>query len=57
MPMLGALEFSNAMAALNCTALGARTGIRGIEEIRGLMARSERRSQAEFAARAASPVK
>ena len=29
MPMLEALEFSNAMAALNCTALGARGGIRG----------------------------
>jgi len=29
MPMLEALEFSNAMAALNCTSLGARSGIRG----------------------------
>jgi sulfofructose kinase len=58
MPMLDALEFSNAMAALNCTALGARGAIRGIAEIRSLMARAERRSQAEFAARAAaSPVK
>ena len=28
MPMREALEFSNAMAALNCTALGARGGIR-----------------------------
>ncbi len=43
MPMRDALEFSNAMAALNCTALGARGGIRGLEEIRGLMARAERR--------------
>ena len=58
MPMLEALEFSNAMAALNCTALGARGGIRGIDEIRSLMARAERRSQADFAARAtASTVK
>jgi sulfofructose kinase len=48
-----ALEFSNAMAALNCTALGARGGIRGVEEIRALMARAERRSHPEFAARAA----
>ena len=54
MPMLAALEFSNAMAALNCTALGARSGIRGLDEIRALMTRAERRSQADFAARAAA---
>jgi sulfofructose kinase len=54
MPMREALEFSNAMAALNCTALGARGGIRGVEEIRGLMARAERRVHPEFAARAAA---
>jgi sulfofructose kinase len=54
MPMLDALEFSNAMAALNCTALGARGGIRPIGEIRSLMARAERCSQADFAARAAA---
>ena len=53
MPMRDALEFSNAMAALNCTALGARGGIRGLEEIRSLMARGERRADLEFAARAA----
>jgi sulfofructose kinase len=53
MPMRDALEFSNAMAALNCTALGARGGIRGLEEIHGLMARGERRVDLEFAARAA----
>jgi sulfofructose kinase len=45
-----ALEFSNAMAALNCTALGARGGIRGLDEIRALMARAERRRDAAFAA-------
>jgi sugar/nucleoside kinase (ribokinase family) len=54
MPMLDALEFSNAMAALNCTALGARGGIPGIAEVRSLMARAERRSHTEFAARAAA---
>jgi sulfofructose kinase len=54
MPMRDALEFSNAMAALNCTALGARGGIRGLEEIHGLMARGERRVNPEFAARAAA---
>lgn len=54
MGMLDALDFSNAMAALNCTALGARGGIRSVEEVRSLMARAERRSHAEFAARAAA---
>jgi sulfofructose kinase len=53
MAMHDALEFSNAMAALNCTALGARGGIRGPAEIRALMARAERRAHPDFAARAA----
>src|ERR1043165_2721730 len=53
MPMPEALEFSNAMAALNCTARGARGGIRGLEEVRVLMARAERRAHPEIAARAA----
>ncbi len=48
MPMSEALEFSNAMAALNCMAVGARGGIRGVEEIRALMKRAERRSHPEF---------
>jgi len=46
-----ALEFANAMAAVNCTALGARGGIRGLSEVRALMSRAERRSHPEFAAR------
>jgi sulfofructose kinase len=54
LPMHQALEFSNAMAALNCTALGARGGIRGLEEVRSLMARAERRSHPELARRAAA---
>jgi sulfofructose kinase len=54
MPMRDVLEFSNAMAALNCTALGARGGIRGIAEVRAMMARAERRSHEEFASRAAA---
>jgi sulfofructose kinase len=54
MGMRDALDFSNAMAALNCTALGARGGIRTAEEVRGLMARAERRSHPEFASRAAA---
>jgi sulfofructose kinase len=51
MPMLEALEFSNAMAALNCTALGARGGIRPLGDIRALMAKGERRAHPELAAR------
>ncbi len=51
MPMREALDFSNAMAALNCMALGARGGIRGLDEARALMARAERRSHPEFAMR------
>jgi len=48
MPMREALDFSNAMAALNCMALGARGGIRGLPEVRAQMARAERRSRQEF---------
>jgi sulfofructose kinase len=48
MPMREALDFSNAMAALNCTALGARGGIRGLAEATALMARAERRGRREF---------
>jgi len=54
LPMRDALDFSNAMAALNCTAPGARGGIRGLEEIRALMARAERRSHPDFVARSAT---
>jgi len=53
MPLREALEFSNAMAALNCTAYGARGGISGAEQVRDLMRRGERRVQSDFAARAA----
>jgi sulfofructose kinase len=53
MPMPKALDFSNAMAALNCTALGARGGIRTLEDVRALILRAERRSHPEFASRAA----
>ena len=43
-----ALEFSNAMAALNCTQLGARGGIATAEEARNLIQRGERRSHPGF---------
>jgi sulfofructose kinase len=43
------LEFSNAMAALNCMAMGARGGIANEQQSRALMARGERRVQSDFA--------
>lgn len=48
MPMHEALEFSNAMAALNCTALGARGHIASLAEARALMRGAHRRSNREF---------
>jgi sulfofructose kinase len=48
MPLRDALEFSNAMAALNCTALGARGRISTVEEARALMFRGERRSHRDY---------
>jgi sulfofructose kinase len=48
LPMREALDFCNAMAALNCTALGARGGIRSLEEAHSLMGRAERRSHRDF---------
>ena len=51
-----ALDFSNAMAALNCIALGARGGIRSFEEAHMLMRRAERRSHPDFAAGAARMI-
>jgi sulfofructose kinase len=57
MPMGEALGFSNAMAALNCMAVGARgavgaDGIATLEAARELLARGERRSQSDIAKRA-----
>ena len=51
MSLADALDFSNAMAALNCTALGARGGIRGLPEVRSLMQRAPRRAHPEMQAR------
>jgi sulfofructose kinase len=48
MPMREILEFSNAMAALNCTALGARGGISTVDQARFLSERGERRSHKDF---------
>jgi hypothetical protein len=41
------------MAALNCTAIGARGGLRGLPDIRALISKGERRSHQEIAQRAA----
>ncbi len=51
MQLRDALDFSNAMAALNCMALGARGGIGGLNDVRALLKRSERRAHPEFEAR------
>ena len=48
LPMREALDISNAMAALNCTAIGARGGIKRLEDATALIARGERRSQRDF---------
>ncbi len=48
MPVREALEFSNAMAALNCTALGARGHIASLPEAQALMRGGQRRSNPEF---------
>jgi sulfofructose kinase len=57
MPTRDALEFSNAMAALNCTAYGARGGICGLEAVRALVAQGERRIHPDIAARAGDVVR
>jgi sulfofructose kinase len=43
-----ALEFSNAMAALNCTRLGARGGIASADEVRDLIESGDRRAHPDF---------
>jgi sulfofructose kinase len=48
LPMRETLEFSNAMAALNCTKLGARGGIATRQEALALIERGERRANKDF---------
>jgi sulfofructose kinase len=48
MPLSEALEFSNAMAALNCTALGARGHIASVQEAQAFARGAKRHSYAEF---------
>ncbi len=45
------LDFANAMAGLNCTALGARGGIRSEQEAVALMERGTRHSNPDYARR------
>ena len=52
MPIGDALDFSNAMAALNCTAVGARGGIATLDEARNLLSTGQRRSSPEVSHRA-----
>lgn len=53
MPIAEALEFANALAALNCTAIGARGGISTEAAARNLIARGERRGNKDIAAHVA----
>ncbi len=53
-PLERILSFSNAMAALNCKALGARGGIASRAEAEHLIAAGERRSNPDFAQRSVS---
>jgi len=53
MSMVDALDFSNAMAALNCRALGARGGISAAEDAYQLMRKAERRVHPDYASRSA----
>ena len=53
LPMREALDLSNAMAALNCTAIGARGGIATLEQARSLLERAERRSNRDYLTRSA----
>lgn len=48
LPIRESLDLANAMAALNCTAIGARGGIKTLQDAKALMARAERRSSREF---------
>ncbi len=52
-----ALDFSNAMAALNCKKLGAQGGIQGTESALELIEKGERRVNPDFATRTAGSVR
>jgi sulfofructose kinase len=50
-PLLRTLEFANAMAALNCTALGARGHIASRDEVERLIAEGERLADGDIESR------
>lgn len=52
MPMMDALTFSNAMAALNCRAMGARGGISTAQDAYTLIQKAERRIHPDYSSRA-----
>ena len=49
LPIQQTLDLSNALAALNCTALGARGKLATLEEAHTLMGRAERRINSDYA--------
>ena len=49
LPIQQTLDLSNALAALNCTALGARGKLATLEEAHALMGRAERRINSDYA--------
>ena len=49
LPIQQTLDLSNALAALNCTALGARGKLATLEEAHALMGRAERRINPDYA--------
>ncbi len=53
MSLAESLDFSNAMAALNCTAMGARGGIAGLADVRALIAHAPRRPHPDMQSRIA----
>ncbi|MEX2302015.1 MAG: PfkB family carbohydrate kinase [Bryobacterales bacterium] len=53
-PLPRILDFSNAMAAMNCKALGARGGIGTLEDAEALIRNGERRSNPDFVSPARS---
>jgi sulfofructose kinase len=51
LPIQENLELANAMAALNCTAIGARGGIATMEQAKDLMRRTDRRTNKDYETR------
>lgn len=56
MSLRDALDLSNAMAAINCTAIGARGGLHLLGQAKALIGRAERRSHRDYELRQSQPV-